>query len=235
MLSLPDAPTATCWSCPGTSAPTCTDSPGVAAVTSLYPEHLDWPGGEPSYYRRQAQPAGARPPGGRGQRARRALAAHLPGARAGPRRCRDRRPGRPGSYHLAPGPTARRGSTARVRRCSRGERLRLLGTGTTTATSCVALVHVDGARRGPGGAGAPSWPRRSPRSSRWSTGSPRSRTRPGCCSWTTRSPRSRRSAIHAIEAYADRPLTVLLGGNDRGVDYAPLRDFLAAAGDHRDA
>jgi UDP-N-acetylmuramoylalanine--D-glutamate ligase len=35
------------------------------------------------------------------------------------------------------------------------------------------------------------------------------------------------SAIHAIEAYADRPLTVIVGGEDRGIDYAPLRDFLA--------
>jgi UDP-N-acetylmuramoylalanine--D-glutamate ligase len=35
------------------------------------------------------------------------------------------------------------------------------------------------------------------------------------------------SAMHAIEAYAGRPLTVLLGGTDRGLDYAPLREFLA--------
>jgi UDP-N-acetylmuramoyl-L-alanine---L-glutamate ligase len=35
------------------------------------------------------------------------------------------------------------------------------------------------------------------------------------------------SAIHAIEAYSGRPLTVLLGGTDRGLDYAPLREFLA--------
>ncbi|MDT5029199.1 MAG: UDP-N-acetylmuramoyl-L-alanine---L-glutamate ligase, partial [Micromonosporaceae bacterium] len=35
------------------------------------------------------------------------------------------------------------------------------------------------------------------------------------------------STIHAIEAYADRPLTVLVGGEDRGVDYTPLHDFLA--------
>lgn len=34
------------------------------------------------------------------------------------------------------------------------------------------------------------------------------------------------SAMYAIEAYADRPLTVILGGQDRGVDYLPLRDFL---------
>jgi UDP-N-acetylmuramoylalanine--D-glutamate ligase len=34
------------------------------------------------------------------------------------------------------------------------------------------------------------------------------------------------SAMYAIEAYADRPLTVILGGEDRGVDYRPLRDYL---------
>nr|WP_230416159.1 UDP-N-acetylmuramoyl-L-alanine--D-glutamate ligase [Micromonospora tarapacensis] len=35
------------------------------------------------------------------------------------------------------------------------------------------------------------------------------------------------AAIHAIDAYEGRPLTVIVGGNDRGVDYAPLRDHLA--------
>jgi UDP-N-acetylmuramoylalanine--D-glutamate ligase len=34
------------------------------------------------------------------------------------------------------------------------------------------------------------------------------------------------SAIHAIEAYATRPLTVIVGGEDRGVDYTPLHDYL---------
>jgi UDP-N-acetylmuramoylalanine--D-glutamate ligase len=33
------------------------------------------------------------------------------------------------------------------------------------------------------------------------------------------------SAIYAMEAYADRPLTVILGGENRGVDYGPLREF----------
>lgn len=33
------------------------------------------------------------------------------------------------------------------------------------------------------------------------------------------------SAIYAIEAYAGRPLTVILGGQNRGVDYSPLRRF----------
>lgn len=35
------------------------------------------------------------------------------------------------------------------------------------------------------------------------------------------------ATIHAIDAYESRPLTVLVGGNDRGVDYAPLRHHLA--------
>ncbi|WP_341716674.1 UDP-N-acetylmuramoyl-L-alanine--D-glutamate ligase [Micromonospora sp. FIMYZ51] len=35
------------------------------------------------------------------------------------------------------------------------------------------------------------------------------------------------AAMHAIDAYDGRPLTVIVGGNDRGVDYTPLRDHLA--------
>jgi UDP-N-acetylmuramoylalanine--D-glutamate ligase len=34
------------------------------------------------------------------------------------------------------------------------------------------------------------------------------------------------SAMHAIDAYVGRPLTVLVGGTDRGLDYSPLRTFL---------
>ncbi|HEV8566811.1 MAG TPA: UDP-N-acetylmuramoyl-L-alanine--D-glutamate ligase [Actinoplanes sp.] len=34
------------------------------------------------------------------------------------------------------------------------------------------------------------------------------------------------SAMHAIDAYEGRPLTVLVGGTDRGLDYAPLRRHL---------
>ena len=34
------------------------------------------------------------------------------------------------------------------------------------------------------------------------------------------------SAMHAIDAYEGRPLTVLVGGSDRGLDYAPLRQHL---------
>jgi UDP-N-acetylmuramoyl-L-alanine---L-glutamate ligase len=34
------------------------------------------------------------------------------------------------------------------------------------------------------------------------------------------------SAMHAIDAYEGRPLTVLVGGTDRGLDYAPLRHHL---------
>jgi UDP-N-acetylmuramoyl-L-alanine---L-glutamate ligase len=36
------------------------------------------------------------------------------------------------------------------------------------------------------------------------------------------------ATIAAVEAFEERPLTVLVGGNDRGVDYAPLRDFFTS-------
>ncbi|QOC91285.1 UDP-N-acetylmuramoyl-L-alanine--D-glutamate ligase [Micromonospora craniellae] len=35
------------------------------------------------------------------------------------------------------------------------------------------------------------------------------------------------AAMHAIDAYDGRPLTVIVGGADRGVDYTPLREHLA--------
>ncbi|WP_306208429.1 UDP-N-acetylmuramoyl-L-alanine--D-glutamate ligase [Actinoplanes sp. RD1] len=34
------------------------------------------------------------------------------------------------------------------------------------------------------------------------------------------------ATMHAIDAYAGRPLTVLVGGTDRGLDYGPLREHL---------
>lgn len=35
------------------------------------------------------------------------------------------------------------------------------------------------------------------------------------------------AAMHAIDAYEGRPLTVIVGGADRGLDYGPLREHLA--------
>ncbi|HEX7745665.1 MAG TPA: UDP-N-acetylmuramoyl-L-alanine--D-glutamate ligase [Micromonosporaceae bacterium] len=35
------------------------------------------------------------------------------------------------------------------------------------------------------------------------------------------------ASMHAIEAYEGRPLTVIVGGTDRGLDYTPLREHLA--------
>ncbi|MEU4220909.1 UDP-N-acetylmuramoyl-L-alanine--D-glutamate ligase [Actinoplanes sp. NPDC026623] len=34
------------------------------------------------------------------------------------------------------------------------------------------------------------------------------------------------AAMHAVDAYEGRPLTLLVGGTDRGLDYAPLREHL---------
>jgi UDP-N-acetylmuramoylalanine--D-glutamate ligase len=39
---------------------------------------------------------------------------------------------------------------------------------------------------------------------------------------------SAQAAVAACEAYADRPLTLLVGGLDRGIDYAPLVRYLSA-------
>ncbi|MEH1126826.1 UDP-N-acetylmuramoyl-L-alanine--D-glutamate ligase [Micromonospora sp. CPCC 206061] len=36
------------------------------------------------------------------------------------------------------------------------------------------------------------------------------------------------ASMHAIDAYEGRPVTVIVGGADRGLDYTPLRDHLAA-------
>lgn len=38
------------------------------------------------------------------------------------------------------------------------------------------------------------------------------------------------SAIAALEAYAGRPLTLIAGGQDRGIDTAPLADYIVAHG-----
>ena len=68
-----------------------TDSPRVAALTSLFPEHLDWSGGEHEYYRDKLTVVGPRPGSGGvpGRRRSAHLAARRPGA--APRRDRDGR------------------------------------------------------------------------------------------------------------------------------------------------
>ncbi len=196
------------------------DSPRVAAVTSLYPEHLDWSGGEHEYYRDKLN-----------------LVAHRPGRvvypAADPRLATELPPGLPAlpvggpdSYHVAPGPDGEawlhraaeplfpRSVLSLVGRHNESNLCVVLGVLEAAGVDCVAQKDVlAGALRD----FAPLPHRLAPIDD------------PSGITFVDDSISTiPESTIHAIEAYADRPLTVLLGGEDRGVDYTPLRDFLAS-------
>jgi UDP-N-acetylmuramoyl-L-alanine---L-glutamate ligase len=192
------------------------DSPRVVALTSLFPEHLDWAGGEEAYYRDKLNLAmhGASTVVYNAQDARLAamLPADLPLVATNT----------PDSFHVADGWV-----------CLGGERLfersvlGLLGRH-NEANLCVALaavqaegVDVRAARSEIIEAVAAYEPleqRLTPLSD------------PSGVTFVDDSlSTAPQSAIYAIEAYAGRPLTVILGGNNRGVDYRPLRTFFEEA------
>lgn len=221
------------------------DSPRTAVLTSLYPEHLDWSGGEREYYRDKLN-----------------LVAHSPERvvfnAADPRLTAElaaygedlpRLPvGVPGGFHLGAGPdgepwflaghesasyeSAGHGSAGHE--FAGGEPLfprTALGlAGRHNASNlCVALgalqaVGVDCVAQREVLAAAlagfqPLAHRLTPIAD------------PSGLTFVDDSISTiPESAIHAIEAYADRPLTVIVGGQDRGLDYRPLRDYLAATG-----
>ena len=202
-----------------------TDSPAVAAVTSLYPEHLDWAGSEDGYYRDKLNLLGHAPGtvvlNGRDELLRAQVAARYPDLPV-------RLAGEPDGFHVGPG----RDGTAWVRHGRHPllprERLRLVGRH-NEANLCVALEVLAAAGTDPVGRAAevavalagfaPLEHRLTPIED------------PSGVLFVDDSISTiPQSAIHAIEAYAGRPLTVLLGGTDRGLDYAPLRDFLAGRG-----
>ncbi|MFF5231569.1 UDP-N-acetylmuramoyl-L-alanine--D-glutamate ligase [Dactylosporangium sp. NPDC000521] len=195
------------------------DSPRVAAVTSLFPEHLDWTGGEDEYYRVKLNLVANGPS---------AVVVHA-GATSVlselARRFTDlplHVVGGPDSFHLAGG-VFRSGAEPLFPRTA----LRLLGSH-NEANLCVALgvlqaYGVDVPAKAPlleaalaGFAGLPHRLERIEDPSGLTFVDDSLSTIP-------------QAAIHAIEAFRDRPLTVLLGGEDRGVDYSPLRAYFAAA------
>jgi UDP-N-acetylmuramoylalanine--D-glutamate ligase len=201
------------------------DSPRTAALTSLYPEHLDWSGGEREYYRDKLN-----------------LVAHAPERvvfNAGdPRLVAELGSfgpdlpvlpvGGQDSFHVAPGPDGQPWFQLAAEPLFPRAALPLVGRH-NESNLCVALgalqaVGVDClARREAlieGLAGfAPLQHRLTPIED------------PSGITFVDDSISTiPESAIHAIEAFAHRPLTVILGGQDRGVDYGPLRDFLLAAG-----
>ncbi|MGI5212854.1 UDP-N-acetylmuramoyl-L-alanine--D-glutamate ligase [Plantactinospora sp. CA-290183] len=213
-----------------------TDSPRVAVLTSLAPEHLDWAGGEAEYYRHKLNLVEHGPHSvvfnANDERLRVELAARpgLPLAPAGSA-------GTPyppadgtddsaaGTFHVAAGPDGARWillgdqplfprtALPLVGRHNEWNLCVALGALRAVGVDCVAERDRLAAALGT----APALEHRLtpiPDPSGITFVDDSLSTIP-------------QSAIHAIEAYATRPLTVIVGGEDRGVDYAPLRDFLA--------
>jgi UDP-N-acetylmuramoylalanine--D-glutamate ligase len=196
-----------------------TDSPAVAVVTALFPEHLDAHGGTEAYYRDKLN-----------------LLAHGPKAiiyNAADERLSAAVADRPGavaattrqSFHLAAGPD---GSTyvhrAGIPLFPRAA-LPLVGRH-NGHNLCVALAALEAlgvdvvADAGRVEAAARSFAPLPHRLSEIADPS-------GVTFVDDTLATSPYATMHAIDAYEDRPLTVIVGGTDRGLDYAPLRDHLA--------
>ena len=197
------------------------DSPRTAVLTSLYPEHLDWSGGEREYYRDKLNLIAHGPErvvfNSHDQRLTTELRAFGPDLPASP-------VGGPDSFHVARGPRDEPWVHLAAEPLLPRAALPLVGRH-NESNLCVALgalqaVGVDcQTQRDALVAGlsgfAPLAHRLMPIED------------PSGITFVDDSISTiPESAIHAIEAYADRPLTVIVGGQDRGVDYSPLRDFL---------
>ncbi|MFC7528771.1 UDP-N-acetylmuramoyl-L-alanine--D-glutamate ligase [Actinoplanes sp. GCM10030250] len=196
-----------------------TDSPRVAVVTSLFPEHLDAHGGEREYYRDKLNLLQHRP--------------ELIVVNGADQRLRDEVRGVTDASGYPPVPAAAEDSRFRIEDgtvfCSDDELfprdvLGLKGKH-NERNLCVALAVLDG--MGIDVVGSREVLEEAVRSFR---GLPHRLTEiedgSGLTFVDDTLSTSPYSAMHAIEAYEGRPLTVLVGGNDRGLDYAPLRDFL---------
>ncbi|MFK3981816.1 UDP-N-acetylmuramoyl-L-alanine--D-glutamate ligase [Micromonospora sp. NPDC050397] len=198
-----------------------TVSPRVVALTALVPEHLDWAGSEAAYYRHKLNIVEHGP--GRvvynanDERLAAELAARpgLPLLAAG----------RPDTTHVAPGPDGTPWLHLADEPLFPRTALPLVGRHNEW-NLCVALGVLDSvgvdlvAERDRLAEAAASFPALEHRLTPIEDSS-------GITFVDDSLSTIPQSAIHAIEAYADRPLTVIVGGEDRGVDYAPLRDFLA--------
>ena len=198
------------------------DSPRVAAVTSLYPEHLDWSGSEQNYYRDKLRLVAHQP--GRvvvnahDDRVAAELAAFGPDLPV-------LGTGEPDTFHVALGPDGQRWVMAGAEPLFDRSRLRLVGRH-NESNLCIALGVLQSA-------GVDCVAQRDVIRDALDTFQALShRLEPiedptGITFVDDSISTIPQSTIHAIEAYADRPLTVLVGGEDRGVDYTPLHDFLA--------
>ena len=197
-----------------------TDSPRVAVVTALFPEHLDAHGGEREYYRDKLN-----------------LLRHQPEmivVNGADERLRDEIRGVTDANGFPPIPAGADDSRFRIEDevvyCSDDalfprSALRLVGAH-NGRNLCVALAVLDGLGHDVVGL-------KDELAAAVATfeGLPHRLTEIDDPSGLTfvddTLATSPYSAMHAIEAYEGRPLTVLVGGTDRGLDYAPLREFLA--------
>ncbi|MFC4106288.1 UDP-N-acetylmuramoyl-L-alanine--D-glutamate ligase [Micromonospora zhanjiangensis] len=193
------------------------DSPRVAVVTALFPEHLDAHGGEREYYRDKLNLLAHQPEtvvlNGTDPR----LAAEvgdLPAVRAG----------RPDSWHVAPGPDGTPWLHAVDRPIFPRAVFPLVGRH-NEGNLCVALAVLDAlgidcvAERDAVAAAVAGFHALDHRLSEIVDPT-------GLTFVDDTLATSPYATMHAIDAYAGRPLTVIVGGNDRGVDYAPLREHL---------
>lgn len=188
------------------------DSPRVVALTSLFPEHLDWSGSESAYYRDKLNIAmhGAASVvyNAENERLVALLPSELPLVPANT----------PESFHVTEG-WVFQGSERLFPRSA----LKLIGRH-NESNLCVALttlrswgvdVLADRERI------ASALPAYQPLEQRLTELADPS----GLLFVDDTLSTIPQSAIYAIEAYAGRPLTVILGGQNRGVDYSPLRRF----------
>jgi UDP-N-acetylmuramoyl-L-alanine---L-glutamate ligase len=195
------------------------DSPRVAVVTSLFPEHLDAHGGEREYYRDKLN-----------------LLRHGPElvvVNGADTRLRDEVRGVTDRSGFPPVPAGADDSRFRIEddQVHCGDQvlfpraaLRLKGAH-NGRNLCVALAVLDGL-----GVDVPGRAADLRAAVEMFEGLPHRLTEIDDPSGLTfvddTLSTSPYSAMHAIEAYASRPLTVLVGGTDRGLDYTPLRTFL---------
>lgn len=203
----------------------CSDLRGplrVAAVTALFPDHLDWHGSVERYYADKLNILAQRPEaavvnGLSAELVARVSTLDLP---------RVEYVGRADSYHLAPGPDGTDWYHLRDAPLFPRARLRLLGRhnagNVNVALGILGALGVDVVARrdviADAVAGFEPLPYRLTPIEDPS----------GVLFVDDPLATSPQATIAAVEAFEGRPLTVLVGGNDRGVDYAPLRDFFAA-------
>ncbi|MER7335366.1 MULTISPECIES: UDP-N-acetylmuramoyl-L-alanine--D-glutamate ligase [unclassified Micromonospora] len=195
-----------------------TDSPRVAVVTALFPEHLDAHGGEAEYYRDKLNLLAHGPRTVVVNGADPRLALEL-GDRAAVRA------GLPDTAHVAGGPDGAPWFHLGDRPLFPRAVLPLVGRH-NEGNLCVALAVLDAlgvdvvARRDTLAVAVAAFQGLAHRLTEIADPS-------GLTFVDDTLATSPYAAMHAIDAYEGRPLTVIVGGTDRGLDYTPLREHLA--------